>query len=396
MRKLTTLMLAALMIVGMTTMAVAGTLDPGTLDDACSTCETEMSHINRGCEYQDRDCGCFNYEDFGGSGENKCSEGSCNSYCTGEKGDQHKAIFSLCTCLDDWQSGLLPEDTLNISMEIVVKKSDGIIYTGDNGVYWCKDMESDRLGVEWEEDKEDHCEKDYCQPYDEAFYNIHMIYDDDNPEDSWEFETVDGLEDDPWGNIESDAKDLLARGRSAYAWVDIPSMELADDSVDREGWEVWVKVCLLNTRVFQCDPCCCLIPIGILCCEDPVLRTSAVYPYFTQMNDASWWFGMAITNYGDEAGVAEITLYEQDGDIATGEVDLAAHGLVVLSITDLMAELTLTTGGTLGDSACYIEVVGDGFPVTGMGMMAKPSTGESMGYVPIAGMESSSNVMPLE
>jgi hypothetical protein len=178
--------------------------------------------------------------------------------------------------------------------------------------------------------------------------------------------------------------------------VDIPDMIVAQDGVDRRDWEVWVKICLTNTRVYGCDPCCCLIPIGILCCEENVLRTSAIYPYFTQMNSATWWFGLAITNYGDEAGTAAITLYEQDGDIATGEVDIAAHGIVVLSIADLMTELVLSTGGTLGDSACYVEVVGDGFPVTGMGMMAKPSTGESMGYVPIAGMSSSYNGMILE
>jgi hypothetical protein len=48
-----------------------------------------------------------------------------------------------------------------------------------------------------------------------------------------------------------------------------------------------------------------------------------------------------------------------------------------------MSEVTLTTGGTLGDSRSYVEVDAD-FPVTGFAMMGKASTGESMGYLPIA------------
>jgi hypothetical protein len=399
MKKFTTLMVAVMLMVGFSTMAaVAGTLDPTTLDDNCSTCETEMARIARGCEDQ-REGSSFNYESFGGFGSltdvTRCDDGS---YCSGDKGEQHKAIVALCTCLDNWAGGIQEDDTLNVSMEIVVKKTDGIIYTytGDDvdeiGVYWANKIES--FGVEWEATKEEQCAKNWCEPgegegYLESFDDVEMV----NPA---RLVSRGGLQGGRWGDIDSRAKDLLSEGSFVYGWFDIPDMIVAQDGVDRRDWEVWVKICLTNTRVYGCDPCCCLIPIGILCCEDYVMRTSAIYPYFTQMNSATWWFGLAITNYGDEAGTAAITLYEQDGDIATGEVDIAAHGIVVLSIADLMTELVLSTGGTLGDSACYVEVVGDGFPVTGMGMMAKPSTGESMGYVPIAGMESKSSMPSFE
>jgi hypothetical protein len=379
MRKLTTMMVAALLMVGFSTMAaLAGTLDPSTLSDACSTCESEMAHIARGCEGQDY-TSPFNYESFGASiytnNYKGCGDGS---YCSGDKGDQHKAILSLCTCLDEWAGGIQDTDTLNISMEIVVKKADGIIYTGDNGVYWAENLDSSGIGVEWEGKKEDHCAKDWCEPEDESFENIEML-------SAWELVTHDGLEGDIWGNITSDAKALLQQGKSAYAWVDIPSMIVAQDGVDRKGWEVYVKVCLFNSRIYQCTACCCLIPIGILCCEDEISRENAIFPYFTEMNNPTWWYAMVITNYGDTGGTANITVYEQDGDIAEGEVPVAAHNMAVLSVADLMSTVALTTGGTLGDSKSYIEVTAD-FPVTGFAMMGKASTGESMGYLPIGSM----------
>jgi hypothetical protein len=370
MRKLITLLTVAMLVVGFSTMAaVAGTLDPSTLSDACSTCETSMANINRGCEGQGQNCGCFNYESFGDCSENY----SCQSYCSGDKGEQHKAILALCTCLDEWAGGILDTDTLNISMEIVVKKADGIIYTGDNGVYWCDTVDS--IGVQWDSSKEELCDDSDCEPTAESFDGV--VYDND-----WTFATEDGLNGTTWGDGDSYAKTLLSQGKSAYAWVDIPSMKVALDGVDRAGWEVHVKVCFFNSRIYQCTACCCLIPIGILCCDDEVVRTNAIFPYFTPINDPNWWFGMVITNYGDTAGTAKITLYEVDGDIAEGEVDVAANNMVVLSAADLAAELTLTTGGALGDSRCYVEVDAD-FAVTGFAMMGKASTGESMGYLPI-------------
>ncbi len=380
MKRLMTLMAAALLLVGMSTMAIAGTLDPSTLTDACSTCETEMSHINRGCEGQYEGCGCFDYEDFGSCAKDY----GCTSYCEGEKGDVHRAILSLCTCLDEWPGGILDEDTLNISMEIVVKKTDGIIYTGDDieGIEWCGDLDSDNIAVQWDDSKEDICEIEsgwengQCEPRGEYFYNIDQV-------SPTEIVTQDGLGDDVWGNIDSEAKTLLSQGKSAYGWIDIPEINIEQDGVDRAGWEIWVKVCLFNSRIYQCTACCCLIPIGIICCEETIERSNAIFPYFTEMNNASWWYGMVITNYGDADGTAKITVYEQDGDIAEGEVPVAAHNMAVLSTADLMNAVVLTTGGTLGDAKSYIEVEAD-FPVTGFAMLGKASTGESMGYLPIA------------
>jgi hypothetical protein len=146
-----------------------------------------------------------------------------------------------------------------------------------------------------------------------------------------------------------------------------------------------VKVCLFNSRIYQCTACCCLIPIGVLCCDPvDVLGNKILYPYGTALDQSQgWWFGLVITNIGDTAGTAKITYYENDGDVATGEVPVEAHRMAVLADTDLLAALTPSVAGaTLGNSPFYILIESEDMAMTGFAMMGN-GIGASMGYTTV-------------
>jgi len=394
MKKLITFTAAVLFIVGFSLTASAATINPADLiAGLCGNCEGQnnLAHIDRGCEGQSPTTP-FNYESFG-----NCDDGS---YCEGAKGDEHKAYVQLCACLETWQTVLKSGDTIDVSMEVVVKKGD-TLYTGDNGVYFAYNIQT--IGAEIATNFDEFCDRAQCEPNDTAFAGPYLYFDSTGDE----LETASAQDGGPYSNpfdgnpvklmpnFDSTTHGLvlndpaLIGSRVIYAWLDIPELRVNPAKVTR-GWEVYIKVCLYHNvdttdEAQYCDECCCLIPIGILCCEQIVDEMTLIYPYATALDDPNWWFGMTITNVGDTNGTATITLYENDGDKAEGTVTVDAHKNAILSADDLKATLTLKTTGTLGDSPSNIVVKGTEIPITGFGMMGKAATGESMGYIPVFG-----------
>jgi hypothetical protein len=174
---------------------------------------------------------------------------------------------------------------------------------------------------------------------------------------------------------------------NASNWViDIPAMR-ADISEVEAGWDVYVKVCLYETGeggdgiCADCESCCFLINVGTLCCPEEQAKAyqeTLVFPYLGK-TDGAWWNGMAVTNLSDNAGTADVTLYE-NGDVFTGTIDVPANGTTVVDVADL----TLTTAGgdgVMGNERAYAKVVTKGFAASGFAMMAKEDNGVSMGYL---------------
>lgn len=366
MKKLISIMAACLLVFGFAGMASA---------DFCAQCETDPGNIDRGCEAgQDRSCYPFDYEDL-------------TDYCEYGKGDFHRAIFELCDCYPDIAIG----DTIYVSMEIFVDKATGIPEDGDNGVYWAENVGT-CIPVETFEDFEDACDDS-----------------SDRPEDCFAGEYVYRLANNnvgtPYTGSDCAVPDAnrvvkiepvagnndgftLTEAKEATLWIDIPEMRV-DPSRITKGWGVYVEICIsmdVDTICFETD-CCCLIYIGELCCDD-AMETSGylIYPYFTAA-DSGWWSGLAVTNVGSVDGTVMLTLYEQDGDAfeTVEAITVPANSMVVYNQASLYAldwAIIKSVDGIAGNSRFYVKAVGD-FPMTGFGMMAKTSTGESMGYLPI-------------
>ncbi len=369
------------------------------------TC-SDAGNIARGCEatvtpfQSDPYCytSPFDYEDFYGSHWD-CSTPN-DSYCPGpDKDEFHRALFKICDCIEDGKfTSVDTGDTIDIGMEVLVDKKDGNgPVGGNNGVYWAEDVNttgSGGVGVEPFANQGVACADTSCTPK--------FVF-----EGVFDYFLGDGTltRKSPYTGIDCDVPanqeitkfqaNVKQRGRHGYKvlpadtvdnksvwWIDIPELR-ADSNLVTKGWDVYVKVCLYNTLdtggvCGECEGCCYNLLIGTLCCDDTPTTCSdtLTFPYFPKTD--SYWYGMAVTNLSDEAGSASVTLYEEDGDVFTGTVTIAAHSTYVI---DTVADLTLTTSvdGTLGNARSYATVVTD-FSASGFAMMAN-SGGTSMGYL---------------
>lgn len=376
MKKLISIMAACLLVFGFAGMASA---------DYCAQCEgDDPGHINRGCEGVQSSCLPFDYEDFG-----RCADYPYNSYCeTAGKTDIHRAIFELCDCYPDLAIG----DTIYISMEVLVDKGTGTPVIGDNGVYWAEDVGSVGPRVEAFRTQSEVCADADCEPafsftgayfYRQANGNLGTPYAGSNCAVD-ELNRVVKIEPDVLNN---NGFQLTDAGK-ATLWVDIPMLRV-DPSRIQKGWKVYVKVCIDKEIDSICGSadCCCLIYIGELCCDDTMVTESGlIFPYFTAA-DSGWWSGLAITNLGDVDGTVMLKLYEQDGDAfeTVEAITVPANSMVVYNHVSLYAldwNALKSVDGTAGNSRFYIQANGD-FPMAGFGMMAKVSTGESMGYLAV-------------
>jgi hypothetical protein len=380
MKKLISIMAACLLVFGFAGMASA---------DPCAQCETDPGNIDRGCEGVQDSCYPFDYEDFG-----RCERGY-DSYCqSAGKTDIHRAIFELCDCYPDLEIG----DTVYVSMEILVDKGAGPV-AGENGVYWAQDVDS-TIPVQAFRTQADVCAAEYCTPKDE-FVGI------------YDYLLADGTEGTPYeGSIcavepenrvvkiqpDVDAQNDAGMGDGYYGytltdagkatlWIDIPWMRV-DPTAIQKGWKVYVKICVDKELSTICDSaeCCCLIYIGELCCDDVVKESGLIFPYFTAA-DSGWWSGIAITNVSSADGAVMLTLYEQDGNVfQTSEaITVPANSMVVYNqamLYGLSWDVVKGSLATAGKSRFYVEATAD-VSIMGFGMMAKTSTGESMGYLAV-------------
>ncbi len=67
------------------------------------------------------------------------------------------ALFKICDCIPEvWETADVG-DTIDISMEILVDKGNGMV-TGDNGVYWAQDVNFNRNSLTTWENQETACD----------------------------------------------------------------------------------------------------------------------------------------------------------------------------------------------------------------------------------------------
>jgi hypothetical protein len=165
-------------------------------------------------------------------------------------------------------------------------------------------------------------------------------------------------------------------GTKSYMYIDLPSFNWNSSEI-AEGDIVSVRVTVakvtcgsLGTTTFT---------VGTFGCSGTGVANT-VFPYFTRLNaDPTWWNGIVIVNNGSNAGTANLTAYEQDGSRATATVSVAANSMFV----DLVENIAWTPvgGATLGGSPSYISVESNFTSIHGFGMIANPTSGESMGYL---------------
>lgn len=375
MKKLISIMAACLLVFGFAGMASA---------DYCAQCETDPGNIDRGCEGVQDWCRPFDYENW-------------NDYCATGKEDFNRAIFELCDCYPDLEIG----DTIYVSMEILVDKGAGPV-AGDNGVFWAEDVGTMGPLVQAFRNQSDVCAVTRGATPNDSFKGIYNYLKANGqtgtPTDGRECAVAD---DNRVVKIEPnvDAQNEMAwvdwgyeltDAGKATLWIDIPEMRVDPSSV-MKGWKVFVKICVDKEISTICDSadCCCLIYIGELCCDYGTKETSLIFPYFTAAN-SGWWSGIAITNVSPADGTVMLTLYEQDGNVfQTAEaINVPANSMVVYNqamLYGLSWDVVKGSLATAGKSRFYVEATAD-VSVMGFGMMAKTSTGESMGYLAVPTM----------
>ena len=183
--------------------------------------------------------------------------------------------------------------------------------------------------------------------------------------------------------LETEASDLSLAAGNDVLWMDIPALNYDLDTIEAED-VVSIRVSLVEppcTQLWQDD-----ITIGTFGdCATAAVPTDLIYPYFTAMDASeSWWDGFAIVNLSAVDGTADITVYEQDGDIGTlDDVAVVGHGMYVDLLSNILGQLTADAGnaGTLGDSRCFIVVDCD-FNADGFAMMGEFTYGNAQGYLP--------------
>jgi hypothetical protein len=188
----------------------------------------------------------------------------------------------------------------------------------------------------------------------------------------------------------SDETSIFTGPSFKYLYIDFPSfnydLNKVKEVMARDG-QVKVEVHYTILKA----PCGTLYSgthcIGSFTAQCTKPTFTLLYPYFTQMDATAdvFWDGIAITNISDASGTATLTVYEDDGDVATVTTgSIGGHSMYVDLLSNLYGGMTLTKttgGGVLGDSRCYIVVCTD-FNADGFAMIANTASGESLGYLP--------------
>lgn len=426
MKKVMVLLSAVLLISGfLATAAMA--IQPGGSQNKCLTCEgyvpTEDLQINRGCEGAQTSCYPFDYE---GNGSYEYYEHG-KSYCS--KDVEHRAIFNICECIppqdmETWNDIVVGEIvsiqlTLGVGPAIVRPEdaldwSESDVSTFDTqGVYWAENVNKNASvtcgnsgAIYFEsflgENQDLACstnnpQKELCGPYAylDAFGNTVTPYTGTNcfvPGRTTGGNGNRAVTITPDFNVPGTVPgyQILPSDNGLSAWaINIPEVRVDPSQVQRNQG-VYVKITLFkNSEVAEGDSICtdpqgcdCYIYLGRLCCDS---ETPLVYPYYPPANSTYWGLlGMTLSNIDDADGLATITMYENDGDVGQiADLPLGANETYLNTLAGIVELMEQIDGdGSLGDSRSYIEVSTD-FDAAGFTMIANPSTGESMGYLPI-------------
>lgn len=415
MKKLITILAVLALVFGFAGIAAAEEVG------SAYQCDTDPGYIKRGCEepgtpagYQTSamtgdSCYPFDFEDFGGWEDNWCDDNfALPSYCTeGAKGIIHRAVIHVCDCQEI--GTIYAEDTIDISMEILVDSGSGTAVTGNNGVYWAQDVNSTGTGgiaLNTYASYALACADEVCAPdQGKAFvgdFTYSGVVADGTPLEGTDSDCVlnsDLTDNNRVWKISGDVRQTGEHGytadtddedfKLAYWWIDIPYMRV-DPNVADSGDEVYVKITLtkgLNSGGIcdVCEGCNWTVYIGKLCCPDtPVTPTTCSTTLdFTYLpkTSGSYFYGLIVTNLSSTAGTVDVALYEQDGDVFTG-TDIPVSALAT-KVIDQVLDLSLTTTGagstgTLGDVKAWVRMTAD-FEASGFAYFAN-DLGQSMGY----------------
>lgn len=119
----------------------------------------------------------------------------------------------------------------------------------------------------------------------------------------------------------------------------------------------------------------------VLCPGISLAETNFIFPFFPSSEESSpFWSSLSIYNNSNSLGNFELTINEQDGDVALFQGSIPAKGSFVSLISQILPSTTLvsTGSGILGDSANFIEV-NCNFEGNGNGIISNPANGESYG-----------------
>lgn len=400
MKKLISIMAVCLLAFGFAATATAAEGD-------CGNCAIGgAGQIARGCETTvttQTSSSCmtepFDFEDCQIPTErSEFMSGLDYSYCDG-KGCSNRAWFDLCNCFPDLASG----QTISISMEILVDKNTGTAVAGDNNVYWAEDVGT--VIPTWAyRNQLDACAD--TTPLDPT-----MGF---TSSDGFIYKTASGLVGSTYAGTNCSVADLekvvkietdynsaewgmLTVASKGTLWIDIPAMRVVP-SAENRGRKVYVQICIIrgeDPNIGQpiCDDCCCLVYIGELCCdEDPAVGKDycIMFPYLPAVYSANWWFGLSLNNLGSSTGLATITMYEKDGDVSTGTIELTASTTLPIQTTGatgLESFMALTSGADWGDEPCYIKVTAP-FSISGFTFIGSKDK-QTSGYtaIPCCGQE---------
>ncbi len=260
-----------------------------------------------------------------------------------------------------------------VKLEILVNGQ-----TGDNGVYWS----NEHVTADGYDTKDDACDADVDTTVDLGAPDYELANGDTATPDAPNSDDCDVDSDARAVVLTTPVTNLSLDPSNDYLWIDLPAFNYDLDEIN-EGDVVSVKVTIIKV------PCGTVFEdtwqIGTFGCPAAGVSNMLLYPYFTQMIGGVYWNGIAIVNLSSSDGTATITVYEADGDVGTVDVPVKANSMYVGLLSDLVSQLTQTSGsGSLGDSRCYIIVSTD-FNADGFAMMANSATGESMGYLPRTG-----------
>ncbi len=179
-------------------------------------------------------------------------------------------------------------------------------------------------------------------------------------------------------------EDFFGTGGNTIMTVDLPFFYVNPNEVALDT-EIQVEVCILKVgdegglNCDQCDTplCCCTKTIAIYGCEPD--ECSVCFPYVTAIDDPSFFVGLAITNYGDADGPAQIT-FTAGGTTATIERTVPAGSVDAFLLGDLSASLAAMGLDTSARGFVQVDMdfAGDAFTFIGDGTMAQ-------GYLPRSG-----------
>lgn len=119
----------------------------------------------------------------------------------------------------------------------------------------------------------------------------------------------------------------------------------------------------------------------VFCPGISLAESNFIFPFFPSSEESSpFWSSLSIYNNSNSVGNFELTINEQDGDIALFQGSIPAKGSFVSLISQILPSTTLISvgSGTLGDSPNFIEASCD-FEGNGNGLIVNSTTGESYG-----------------